>query len=45
MKAIKLYKIQWDLKNLSNEQREKVIETLPKAKGFTTQDDKFIVVE
>ena len=45
MKAIKLYKIQWDLKNLSNEQREKVIETLPKAKGFTTQDDKFNVVE
>ena len=45
MKAIKLYKIQWDLKNLSNEQREKVIETLPKAKGFTTQDDNFNVVE
>ena len=45
MKAIKLYKIQWDLKNLSNEQREKVIETLPKAKGFITQDDKFNVVE
>ena len=45
MKAIKLYKIQWDLKNLSNEQREKVIETLPNAKGFTTQDDKFNVVE
>ena len=45
MKAIKLYKIQWDLKNLSNEQREKVIKTLPKAKGFTTQDDKFNVAE
>ena len=45
MKAIKLYKIQWDLKNLSNEQREKVLETLPKAKGFITQDDKFNVVE
>ena len=45
MKAIKLYKIQWDLKNLSNEQREKVIEALPKTKGFTTQDDKFNVVE
>lgn len=45
MKAIKLYKIQWDLKNIPNEQREKVLETLPKAKGFTTQDDKFNVVE
>ena len=45
MKAIKLYKIQWDLKNLSNEQREKVIETLPNAKGFITQDDKFNVAE
>ena len=45
MKAIKLYKIQWDLKNLSNEQREKVLETLPNAKGFITQDDKFNVVE
>ena len=45
MKAIKLYKIQWDLKNLSNEQREKVLETLPNAKGFITQDDKFNVAE
>ena len=45
MKAIKLYKIQWDLKNIPNEEREKVLETLPKAKGFTTQDDKFNVAE
>ena len=45
MKAIKLYKIQWDLKNIPNEEREKVLETLPKAKGFTTQDDKFNVTE
>ena len=45
MKAIKLYKIQWDLKNIPNEEREKVLETLPKAKGFITQDDKFNVAE
>ena len=45
MKAIKLYKIQWDLKGLTKEEREKVLETLPKAKGFTTQDDKFNVAE
>ena len=45
MKAIKLYKIQWDLKNIPNEEREKVLETLPTAKGFITQDDKFNVVE
>ena len=45
MKAIKLYKIQWDLKNIPNEKREKILETLPTAKGFTTQDDKFNVVE
>ena len=45
MKAIKLYKIQWDLKGLSKEEKEKVLETLPKAKGFTTQDDKFNVAE
>ena len=45
MKAIKLYKIQWDLKNIPNEEREKILETLPNAKGFTTQDDKFNVVE
>ena len=45
MKAIKLYKIQWDLKGLTEEEREKVLETLPKAKGFTTQDDNFNVVE
>ena len=45
MKAIKLYKIQWDLKNIPNEEREKVLETLPNAKGFTTQDDKFNVAE
>ena len=31
MKAIKLYKIQWDLKNIPNEEREKVLETLPTA--------------
>ena len=45
MKAIKLYKIQWDLKNIPNEKREKVLETLPNAKGFITQDDKFNVAE
>ena len=45
MKAIKLYKIQWDLKGLTEEEREKVLETLPKTKGFTTQDDNFNVAE
>ena len=45
MKAIKLYKIQWDLKGLTEEERKKVLETLPKAKGFTTQDDNFNVAE
>ena len=45
MKAIKLYKIQWDLKNIPNEKREKILKTLPNAKGFTTQDDKFNVAE
>lgn len=45
MKAIKLYKIQWNLKGLTEEEREKVLETLPNAKGFTTQDDNFNVVE
>ena len=45
MKAIKLYKIQWDLKGLTKEEQEKVLETLPKVKGFTTQDDKFNVAE
>ena len=45
MKAIKLYKIQWDLKGLTEEKRKKVLETLPKAKGFTTQDDNFNVAE
>lgn len=45
MKAIKLYKIQWDLKGLTEEERKKVLEILPKAKGFTTQDDNFNVAE
>ena len=45
MKAIKLYKIQWDLKGLTKEEQEKVLETLHKAKGFTTQDDIFNVSE
>ena len=45
MKAIKLYKIQWDLKGLTQEEREKALENLPKAKGFTTQDDNFNVAE
>lgn len=45
MKAIKLYKIQWDLKGLTEEERKKVLETLPQAKGFTTQDDNFNVAE
>ena len=45
MKAIKLYKIQWDLRGLTEEERKKALETLPKAKGFTTQDDNFNVAE
>ena len=45
MKEIKLYKIQWDPRGLTEEERKKVLETLPKAKGFTTQDDNFNVAE
>lgn len=39
MKAVKLYKITWDLGDLSNDEKEKVIKNLPTVKGFTTQDD------
>lgn len=45
MKAVKLYKIQWNLEGLTNEEKEKALETLPEVKGFTTQDDKFDVTE
>lgn len=44
MKAVKLYKIQWNLEGLSEEEKTKVIETLPTEKGFTT-DDNFNVAE
>lgn len=39
MKAVKLYKITWDLGDLSNDEKETVIKNLPTVKGFTTQDD------
>lgn len=45
MKAVKLYKIQWNLEGLTNEEKEKALETLPEVKGFTTQDDNFNVAE
>lgn len=44
MKAIKLYNIEWDLNNLSDEEKDKVLETLPKNKGFVVNDD-FVAVE
>lgn len=45
MKAIKLYKIQWNLNGLTDAEKEKVLATLPSAKGFTTKDDNFNVIE
>ena len=44
MKAIKLYKINWNLDDLDPEERVKVKETLPTSKGFKA-DDNFDVVE
>ena len=44
MKAVKLYKINWNLDDLDPEEREKVKETLPTSKGFKA-DDNFDVVE
>ena len=44
MKAIKLYKINWNLDDLDSEERVKVKETLPTSKGFKA-DDNFDVVE
>lgn len=39
MKAVKLYKISWNLNDLNGEEKEKAMKTLPTVKGFTTQDD------
>lgn len=44
MKAIKLHKIIWNLDSVKKEDREKVLATLPKYKGFMASDD-FNVVE
>ena len=44
MKAVKLYKINWNLDDLDPEERKKVKETLPTSKGFKA-DDNFDVVE
>lgn len=44
MKAIKLYKINWNLDDLDPEERAKVKDTLPTSKGFKA-DDSFDVVE
>ena len=44
MKAIKLYKIKWNLDDVNPEERTKVLETLPEFKGFVAQDD-FNVVD
>ena len=45
MKAIKLYKIKWDLKDVPADKKDKVLASLPTAKGFTTSDDNFNVVD
>lgn len=45
MKAIKLYKIQWNLNGLTPDKKKEVLEKLPTAKGFTTNDDNFNVPE
>ena len=44
MKAVKIYKIQWNLGGLSPEEEKEVKSKLPKVKGFMAQDD-FDVVE
>lgn len=44
MKAVKLYKINWNLDKLDPEERNKVKESLPTSKGFKADDD-FDVVE
>lgn len=44
MKAVKLYKINWNLDDLDPEERAKVKDTLPTSKGFKA-DDSFDVVE
>lgn len=44
MKAVKLYKINWNLDDLDPEERVKVKDTLPTSKGFKA-DDSFDVVE
>lgn len=44
MKAVKLYKINWNLDKLTPEEKEEVKKTLPTSKGFKA-DDSFDVVE
>lgn len=39
MKAVKLTKIQWNLNDLTDEEKKQVINTLPTEKGFTANDD------
>ena len=45
MKAIKIYKIVWNLTGVSDEEKAKVLPNLPTVKGFTTEDDDFNVLE
>lgn len=44
MKAVKLYKINWNLDNLTPEEREEAKKNLPISKGFKA-DDSFDVIE
>lgn len=44
MKAVKLYKINWNLEGLSPEEKEEAKKNLPTSKGFKA-DDNFDVVE
>ena len=44
MKAVKLYKIKWNLEGLDPQEREEVLKTLPTSKGFMANDD-FEVVD
>ena len=44
MKAVKLYKINWNLDKLTPEEKEEAKKTLPTSKGFKA-DDSFDVVE
>ena len=39
MKAVKLYKIKWDLSGLSPEEKEETLKKLPTVKGFRAPDD------